>query len=250
MSTVVLMEPIVKVSPRLKARIAGALYLLSVLTAAFTELLARGRWNIAGGLIAVAIMVVVTLLLYEIFKPVNRGLSLLAAFFGLVGLGFEAFRWQPQGVNIAIVLAGFYCLLIGYLIFRSTFLPRILGGLMVIAGLGWLTYLSNPLVNYLSPYNLASALLAEASVFLWLLVMGVNIPKRKKKQELGELTEPSQRLVSAIPLTDGHQEKVDQQPPSGYAGRGVTVKKQAVALTTRRLLSDSGRITGKPYLTD
>jgi hypothetical protein len=213
MSTAVLMEPIVRASPRFKARIAGALYLVSVVTAASTELFVRGRLNIAGGLIAVAVMAVVTLLLYDIFKPVNRGLSLLAAFFSLVGLTFEAIRLQPRGVNVAIVFAGFYCLLIGYLIFRSTFLPRILAGLMVIGGFGWLTYLSNPLVNYLSPYNLASALLAEASVFLWLLVMGVNIPKRKKRQELGELTEPSQRLVSATPLTDGHQEKVDQQPP-------------------------------------
>ena len=102
-------------------------------------------------------MVVVTLLFYDIFKPVNSGLSLLAAFFSLVGLTFEALRLQPRGVNVAIVFAGFYCLLIGYLIFRSTFLPRILGGLMAFAGLGWLTYLSNPLVNYLSPYNLACA---------------------------------------------------------------------------------------------
>jgi hypothetical protein len=177
MSTAVLMEPIPKVSPRFKARIAGVLYLLSVVTAALTELFVRGRLNIAGGLIAVAVMVVVTLLLYDIFKPVNRGLSLLAAFFGLVGLTFEAIRLQPRGVNVAVVFAGFYCLLIGYLIFRSTFLPRILGGLMVIGGLGWLTYLSNPLVNYLSPYNLASALLAEVSVFLWLLVMGVNVQR-------------------------------------------------------------------------
>jgi hypothetical protein len=191
MSAAVIMKRIAKVSPRFKARIAGALYLLSVVTAAFTELFLIGRWNVAGGLIAVAVMVVVTLLVYDIFKPVNRGLSLVAAFVSLVGLSCEALRLQPQGVNIAIVFAGFYCLLIGYLIFRSTFLPRILGGLMVIAGLGWLTYLSNPLVNYLSPYNLACALLAEASVFLWLLVMSVNVPKHQRKQELGELTGPS-----------------------------------------------------------
>ena len=213
MSTAVIMKRIAEASPRFKARVAGALYLFSVVTAAFTELFAHGRWNIAGGLIAVAVMVVVTLLVYDIFKPVNRGLCLLAAFISLAGLSFEAFRWQPQRVNIAIVFAGFYCLLIGYLILRSAFLPRIVGGLMVIAGLSWLTYLSNPLVNYLSPYNLACGFLGEAAVFLWLLVMSVNVPKRKKKQEFGELAEPSQRLVSAIPLTDGHQEKVDQQPP-------------------------------------
>jgi hypothetical protein len=65
--------------------------------------------------------------------------------------------------------------------FRSTFVPRILGVLMAFGGLGWLTYLSNPLVSYLSPYNLACALLAEGSVFLWLLVMGVNALKWQEK---------------------------------------------------------------------
>jgi hypothetical protein len=144
MSTAAMLKRVTDTSPRLKARIAGALYLLSFLTAAFSELFARGRLNFALGLIAVLGMVVVTLLLYDIFKPVNRGLSLLAAFFALVGLAFEALRLQPGGVNLAIVFAGFYCLLIGYLIFRATFLPRVLGAL------------------------------AEMSVFLWLLLMGVN----------------------------------------------------------------------------
>ena len=96
---------------------------------------------------------------------------MLAAFFNFVGLTFEALRLNPRGVDVALVFTGFYCLLIGYLMFRSTFVPRILGALMAFAGLGWLTYLSNPLVKYLSPYNLASALLAEASVFLWLVGM-------------------------------------------------------------------------------
>jgi hypothetical protein len=174
-------QSIAEASPRFKARMAGASYLLSVLTAAFTELFVHGRLNIAGGLLAVSIMVVVTLLVYEIFKPVNRRLSSLAAFLSLVGLTFEALRLQPHGVNIAIVFAGLYCLLIGYLIFRSAFLPRILGALVAIAGLGWLTYLSTPLANHLSPYNLAAGLLGEASVFLWLLVMGVNVQRWKEQ---------------------------------------------------------------------
>jgi hypothetical protein len=181
MSTAVMMERIAAASPRFKARIAGALYLLSLLTAAFTELFLRGRLNLAGGLIAVSGMIAVTLLLYDIFKLVNRGLSLLAAFFSLVGLTFEALRLQPQGVNLAVVFDGFHCFVIGYLIFRSTLLPRILGALMAFAGLGWLTYLSNPLVNHLSPYNLASGLLGEVSVMLWLLVMGVNVQPSKEQ---------------------------------------------------------------------
>jgi hypothetical protein len=179
-----MMKRIAEASPRFKARIIGALYLLSLVTVTFAELYLRGGLNVAGGLIAISGMAVVTLLIYDIFKPVNRGVALLAAFLGFVGLSFEALRWQPKGVNIAVVFAGFYCLLIGYLIFRSTFLPRILGGLMVIAGLGWLTYVSNALVKFLSPYNLAGAFLAEASVFLWLLVMGVNMPKWRQKASL------------------------------------------------------------------
>jgi hypothetical protein len=217
MSAAVMMKRIAEASPRFKARMAGVFFLLTMLTAAFTEFVARGKLSfaadLAAGIVEVSGMVAVTLLFYGIFKPVNRGLSLLAASFNLVALIFEALQLQPRGVGIGLVFHGFYWLLIGYLIFRSTFLPRILGALMTIAGLGWLTYLSPPLVNYLSPYNLASALLAEGLVFLWLLVMGVNVPKRKRKQELGELTERSQPLGSATPLTDGHQQKADQQPP-------------------------------------
>jgi hypothetical protein len=180
MSTAIVMKRIAEASPRFKARIAGALYLFSLLTAAFGEL-SRGRLAIAVGLLAVSGMVGMTVLLYDIFKPVNKGLSLLAAFFSLVGLTFEALRLQPRGMNVAIVFAGFYCLLIGYLIFRSTFLPRILGVLMTIAGVGWLTFLSTPLANHLSPYNVASGVLGEGLVMLWLLAMSVNVQRWKEQ---------------------------------------------------------------------
>ena len=181
MSAAVMIKRIGEMSPRFKARLAGVLCLFSLLTAGFTETFVRGRLNFAGGYIAIASMVVVTVLYYDIFKPVNRGLSLLAASLAFVALTLEALRLQPHGLNIAMVFHGFYCMLVGYLIFRSTFLPRILGGLMAFAGLGWLTYLSNPLVNHLSPYNLASGLLGEASVFLWLLVKGVNVQRWKEQ---------------------------------------------------------------------
>jgi Domain of unknown function (DUF4386) len=78
-------------------------------------------------------------------------------------------------VFIGIGFHAFYCLLIGYLIFTSTFLPRILGALMALAGLCWMTFLSPTITNYLSPYNLALGLLGEASVSLWLLAMGVSV---------------------------------------------------------------------------
>jgi hypothetical protein len=59
------------------------------------------------GLLAVLGMFAMTLLVCEIFKPVNRNLSLLAAIFSLVGLAFEVLRWKPQGLNLAIVFSGF-----------------------------------------------------------------------------------------------------------------------------------------------
>jgi hypothetical protein len=175
-------------SPRFKGRLAGGLWLLSFLVAALTETFAHGPLNIAGGLIAVSGMVVVTLLLYGIFRPVSKGLSLLAALSSFLGLGFEALRWQPLGMNVSIVLSGCYCLLLGYLIFRSTFLPRHLGSLIAVAGLGWLTYLSTPLANYLYPYNLACGLLGEGLVMLWLLIVSLNALKwseRAAAQRLG-----------------------------------------------------------------
>ena len=83
--------------------------------------------------------------------------------------------------NICVVFFGVYCLLIGYLIFRSAFLPRILGVLMALAGLGWLTFLSSPFANHLSPYNLILGFLAELSLCRWLLVMGVNVQRWKER---------------------------------------------------------------------
>jgi hypothetical protein len=181
MSATVMMEWIGDVSPRFKARMAGVLYFLSLLTAGITETFVHGRLNYAGGYIAILGMISVTLIFYDIFKPVNRGLSLLAVSFAFVGLTFEALRLQPKGLNIALVFHGFYCMLIGYLIFKSTFLPRVLGVLMAFAALAWLTFLSNSLVNYLSPYNLASGLLGDVSMFLWLLVIGLNVQRWKEQ---------------------------------------------------------------------
>jgi hypothetical protein len=190
-----IMKLIREASPPLMARLAGALLLLSIVMAAFNEFFVRGRLgsavNLAADLIEVSGMVVVTLLLYYVLKPVERRLSLLAASSNLVGGAFEALRWTPRGLDIGIVFHGFYCLLIGYLIWRSTFLPRILGALVAFAGLAWLTFLSPSLANYLSPYNLASGLVGEASLMLWLLVMGVNLQRwREKASAAGDWRAP------------------------------------------------------------
>jgi len=172
-----MMEGIAEASPRSLARIAGVFYLFTFLTGGLA-LFVRGRLGMAAGLIAGACYIVVTLLFYHLFKPVNRNLALIAAFVSLVGIAVGPLQWK--GVN-PLVFFGFYCLLIGYLIFRSTFLPRTLGALMAFGGLGCLTLLSPPLANYLSPYNMAPGIFGEGALTLWLLVIGVNEQRWKEQ---------------------------------------------------------------------
>ena len=168
-----MMERIAEASPRFKARIAGVFYLLTFLTGGFA-LVVRTRVGLAAGLVAGACYIAVTLLFYDLFKPVNRSLSFLAASVSLLGIVVG-----PLGLRSVnpLVFFGFYCLLIGSLIFRSTFLPRTLGALMVFASLGWLTFLSPALAKSLYPYNFAPGLIGEGSLTLWLLAIGVNAPR-------------------------------------------------------------------------
>jgi len=177
-------------SPRLKARFAGVFYLLAVVTAAFAETFVRGRLLYAAGLVPVASFVVVTLLLYQLFMPVNRSLALLAALLNLVGLTLEALELHFLGANIALMFHGLYCALVGYLVFRSAFVPRILGALMAIGGLAWLTDLSITLTNHLSPYNVIAGFMGEGLLMLWLLVMGVNV-QQWREQARAEAEGPS-----------------------------------------------------------
>ena len=173
-----MMQLIADASRPPRARITGVVYLLYFLTAVSAEVfVGRGRLVVYDtvNLIAYGFYIAVTLLFYYIFKPVNRSLSLLAAFLSLVGCSNDVlslFHFASYRIS-SLAFFGPYCLLIGYLIFRSTFLPRILGVLMALAGLGWLIFLS-PLANYLSTYLKVLGFLAEASLMLWLLVKGVN----------------------------------------------------------------------------
>jgi hypothetical protein len=203
-----MMEQIAGTSPRLKARITGVIYLLYFLTAVSAEaLVGRSRPVLCDAvtLIADTFYIAVTLLFYYMFKPVNRSLSLLAALLSLAGCANEVlrlFNLAPYRIN-SLIFFGPFCLLLGYLIFRSTFLPRVLGVLMALAGVAWLIFLT-PLAIHLSTYLKIIGFLAEASLMLWLLVMGVNIPRRKRKQELGDLTERTQPLAGTTALTQGH----------------------------------------------
>jgi hypothetical protein len=174
-----------EVSPRPRAKFTGVVYLLYFLTAVSGEVfVGRGRLVLYDtvDLIAHALYITVTLLFYYLFKPVSKSLSLLAALFGLAGCAndvLDLFHLAPYKIN-AVLFFGPYCLLIGYLIFRSKFLPRILGVLMGLAGLGWLIFMS-PLGKHLSTYLQVLGFLAEMSLMLWLLVKGVNVEQWKEQ---------------------------------------------------------------------
>jgi len=176
------------------------------------------RLGFVASLMTVPFHLIWAVLFYGLFKPVNRSVSLLAGFVMLLGCAMWAvsslFHLAPslllqgsslsafapeqlqalalillklnaQAYDIGLVFFGFWCVLIGYLIFRSTFLPRIIGVLEVLAGFGYLTLLWRPLAHYLYPYNLALAGPGEISLMLWLLVKGVNEQRWKEQASLG-----------------------------------------------------------------
>ena len=164
-----------------KARIAGVFYLITFVAGSASLALANGK--LAADITANLAYVGVTVLFYQIFKPVNRNVSLLAAIFSLVGIAngtLTAFHRAPTTIN-PLVFFGFYCLLIGYLILKSTFLPLTVGALMVFAGLGWLTFLWPSVATALSPWIFAPGILGEGSLTLWLLVVGVNDQRWRKR---------------------------------------------------------------------
>jgi hypothetical protein len=77
----------------------------------------------------------------------------------------------------ALPIFGCFNIAIGYLIFRSTFLPRTLGVLMALSGIGWLLFLWLEHVQHVGMFIEGLGVLAEAALMLWLLVMGVNVQR-------------------------------------------------------------------------
>jgi hypothetical protein len=99
----------------------------------------------------------------------------------LQGVVFLLLRLEAQTYNLGLVFFGVYCSLIGWLILKASLLPRILGVLMLFAGVGWLTFLWPPLAKALSPYMLAPGLIGEGALTLWLLAAGVDARGRKEQ---------------------------------------------------------------------
>ena len=178
------------------------------------------RFGFTVYMVEMACQIVFIALFYELLTPVSRSVSLVAAFVGLAGCtiktfsrvfylaplfilggtgGLSAFNREQQqalailllnvndhGAAIALAFFGFYALLTGYLIFRSTFLPRFLGLWSAIAGAGWLSFLYPPLGYHLFLYLAAFGLLGAIALILWLLVFGVNEQKWKEQASAAE----------------------------------------------------------------
>jgi hypothetical protein len=229
-------------SPRTKARFAGLFYLLYTATGSWgysvsqrlvvggdaaataSNILAKEplfRLAIAANLVSAACYIVVTALLYEIFKPVDRTVSRLAAFFNLTSCAIGAFdslfqlaaldvlkggpylsvfsAQQLQGLALLFlklniraldmgqIFFGFQWIAIGYLIIRSIFLPRIFGAIAAFSGLWYLTRLYPPLVSALFPYTLIVPAIGVMVLILWLTIKGVDAQRWKEQATKAEL---------------------------------------------------------------
>jgi len=236
-------------SPKLCARIGGALYLIIIVIGLFGEAFVRDRlivsgdaaataanimsheslwrFHIAAELFLLICAVALLLILYALLRPVSRDLALLAVFINLVSIGIEAattmyllqalfplgnagylkaftreqlyamaslsLKSHGYGFSVSLLFFGCFCLIVGYLIFRSGYLPKTIGVLMQIAGLSYLTnsfalILSPAFANRLFPAILLPAFVGEASLCLWLLVKGVNVPKWQEQVSVGRFS--------------------------------------------------------------
>jgi hypothetical protein len=238
------MKDIAETSPRLVARTAGVLYLITIVTGVFSAfyvnsaLIVRNdpvatashiagaemlyRVGVAAELIGTLAYVGVIAFLYVLLRPVSRTVSVAAALFGSVGcavgvmnvanqaapllllgnmpyltsftpaqlqvLAFVSLRLEAQANNAGLICFAFYCAMIGWLIFRSTFLPRAIGVLMLIAGAAWMingfaVILLPALAAKIFPI-IGAGIIGEGSLCLWLMLAGVNVERWQSQADL------------------------------------------------------------------
>jgi hypothetical protein len=217
------------------ARVAGALFLLSMIGGFFGEMYMPSRILVAGDAAATARNIVgssllfrlgfaaylveaicdiaLSLLLYVLLRPVNRNLALLAAFFGLVStavfavgqlfyfgaslpqgdaeylksfsadqrnaLSMLSIRMYGLAAGIFMAFYGIATGVRGYLVYRSGYLPRALGVLMMVAGLGFIArnFVLVLAPAYVSDVFLVPMFVSALSLTLWMLLKGVDLPK-------------------------------------------------------------------------
>jgi hypothetical protein len=178
------------------------------------------RFHIAAELFLLICAIALLWILFVLLRPVSRDLALLAVFINLVSIGIEAATtmyllealfplgnaadlkaFRPEqlyvmtslslkshgyGFGVSLLFFGCFCVIVGYLILKSGYLPKTIGVLMQIAGVCYLTnsfalILSPAVANRLFPAILVPAFIGEASLCLWLLVKGVNVEKWEER---------------------------------------------------------------------
>jgi len=178
------------------------------------------RSSLVAHIVVCVTNVPLAVIFYDLFKIVNRRLALLVVFFTLVATAVEAsgllnqfvplvllgsgpyasllppsqaqalaymsFDLAEIGYSITSVFFGLYGLCLGYLVFRSTFLPRVVGVLLAFGALSYLTYgVANLLVPgfalHLVPWIQLPSLLGEGSFTLWLLAAGVDVKRWEQR---------------------------------------------------------------------
>ena len=174
------------------------------------------RVGIMGDLLMHVCDIPLMLIFYTLLRPVDRFLAQLALLFTLTqsavlvasklsqltplflvsgaqylkafdepqrdALAYLALRSDSYGFGVGLIFFGCACLVIGYLIRRSEFLPKILGALMQFAGVCYLVnsfalILAPPLASALFPAILLPAFVGELSLCLWLLIKGVDVAR-------------------------------------------------------------------------
>lgn len=182
-----------------------------------------GLWRIGIALeyFCIICTLILAMIYYFLLKPVHKNLNLLAAFFRIVSITLQAvallylieasfpfakkelftvftadqlnamasfsIKSHGYGYSVSLLLLGCCFLIHGYLIFKSAFLPKVLGILIQIAGIGYLTngfthILEPTLTRWTFPIIIIPVLVAETSLSIWLLVKGVDVEKWKITQ--------------------------------------------------------------------
>lgn len=173
------MVPRLSTGVRHLARTAAWWYVANIVSGSIAAVLSMRKMQAlanTANLLATIAYVVVTILLFQLFRPVSKRVSLVAALFSFLGClaaFIDIFRPLPEHIS-PLMFFGAYCLCLGYLIVRSWFLPRVLGVFLAIGGLGWLTFALPSLSKQLFPYNMAPGIVSETLFTIWLIIPSVN----------------------------------------------------------------------------
>jgi len=171
------------------------------------------RLGIVSGLLSQIAFLFVGLLLYQLLKPVNKNMALLMVTINLVGIpivmlneinqlvipfllgqahltGFTTdqldalvsifLNLHSDGINIAGIFWGLWLFPMGYLVFKSGFLPRIIGLLLMIGCCGYLAQTFAAFLN-VDLNIIVFTSWGELALALWLLIRGVNVEQWQKR---------------------------------------------------------------------